>query len=168
MDPREQVSNWPEEMIIGVIAGSFDLLHAGHIIALEEAKQNCDVLYVLLQTDPAIDRPGKNKPVQSMFERWIQLDACKHVDGIIPYDTEKDLENILCTHQFNVRFLDEEYVNKQDEITAPNECEIVYLYRNHSYSSSELRKRIYNAELDSIIPRVAEVLAQPLPRDFGR
>ena len=99
-------------MKIGITCSSFDLFHAGHVKMLEEAKQHCDYLIVALQTDPTIDRPDKNKPIQSVVERWIQVDACKWVDQIIPYTTEQDLEDIFMSFKLDCRIIGDEYESK--------------------------------------------------------
>ena len=130
---------------IGITCSSFDLLHAGHIKMLEEAKQHCDFLICALQTDPTIDRQEKNKPIQSIVERWIQLDAVKYVDQIVPYATEEDLENIFKSFKLDVRIIGEEYKNKP--FTGKHICEkqnikVIYNGRGHDWSSSGLRKRI--------------------------
>ena len=130
---------------IGITCSSFDLLHAGHIKMLEEAKQHCDFLICALQTDPTIDRPEKNQPVQSIVERWVQLDACKYVDQIVPYATEKDLEDIFLSFDIDVRIIGEEY--RENYFTAKDICEtkgieIVYNNRLHDWSSTNLRKRL--------------------------
>lgn len=127
--------------IKGFTCSAFDLLHAGHIAMLEEAKEQCDYLVVGLQTDPTIDRPHKNKPVQSTFERFLQLKGCKYVDEIIPYDTERDLMNLLQIVKPNLRILGDEYKDKAftgKELNIP----IYYNTRMHDYSSTELRNRI--------------------------
>ena len=136
-------------MKVGFTCGSFDLLHAGHILMLAEAKSVCGVLLVGLQTNPRIDRPEKQKPIQSVYERQIQLEACEYVDDIIVYDTERDLENILATLPIDVRILSEEYRNKPitgEEICKKRGIEIYYNKRDHDYSTSELRERIRNAK----------------------
>ena len=130
---------------IGITCSSFDLLHAGHIKLLEEAKQHCDFLICALQTDPTIYRPEKNHPIQSIIERWVQLDACKHVDQIVPYATEKDLEDIFLSFDLDVRIIGEEYREKY--FTAKDICEtkgieIIYNSRLHGWSSTNLRKRL--------------------------
>lgn len=126
---------------IGVTASAFDGLHPGHIIMLEEAKTQCDYLIALLQTNPQIDRPEKNKPFQSVFERWKQLEGCKYVDKIIPYDTEHDLVNILLSIAPDVRILGEEYKDK--DYTGKNlGIPIYYNKRKHDYSTTELRNRL--------------------------
>lgn len=130
---------------IGITCSAFDLLHAGHIKMLEEAKQHCDFLICAIQTDPTIDRPEKNKPIQSIVERWIQLDAVKWVDQIIPYTTEEDLENIFKSFKLDVRIIGEEY--KKKPFTAKHICEtkdieIIYNSRGHGWSSTNLRKRL--------------------------
>ena len=100
-------------MRIGFTCGAFDLLHAGHVVMLEEAKNNCDYLIVGLQSDPTLDRSDKNKPVQSIYERFIQLNGIKYVDEVIPYDREATLVDILNTKPIDVRFVGEEYEEKQ-------------------------------------------------------
>jgi glycerol-3-phosphate cytidylyltransferase len=133
-------------MKIGITFSTFDLLHAGHILMLEEAKQQCDYLIVGLQTDPTIDRPEtKNKPAQSIVERQIQLAAVKYVDEIIVYQTEQDLMDILSIYPINVRFVGEEYRNKDftgKDYCLDNDIELVYNNRKHRYSTTELRKRM--------------------------
>jgi len=125
----------------GFTAGAFDLLHAGHVLMLEEAKTKCDYLIVGLQVDPSMDRPEKNKPVQSVFERYFQLKACRYVDEIIPYDTEKDIYNLLCAIKPDIRIIGEDYRDKS--FTGRDlPIEIYYNSRKHPYSSSELRKRL--------------------------
>ena len=132
-------------MIKGITFSSFDLFHSGHVAMLKEARANCDYLMVGLQTDPTIDRPEKNKPIQSVFERYVQLEGCKYIDEIIPYETEKDLIDILLTYDINKRFIGEEY--RQKDFTGKQLCvdkgiEIYYNKRQHSFSTSGLRKRI--------------------------
>jgi glycerol-3-phosphate cytidylyltransferase len=135
---------------IGITFSTFDLLHAGHIAMLAEVKNHCDYLIAALQTDPTIDRPDtKNKPIQSIVERQITLSACRFVDEIVVYQTEKDLEDILLTLPIDVRILGVEYADK--EFTGKQICinrgiEIVYNGRDHSFSSSSLRKRVAEAE----------------------
>ena len=133
---------------VGITASCFDLFHAGHVLMLQEAKMQCDRLVVALQTDPTIDRPEKNKPVQSIFERWVQVEACKYVDEIIPYATEQDLLNILNSYMWDVRIIGEDYYGK--EFTGSElGIEIYYNTRRHDFSTSELRKRIQNASNSS-------------------
>ena len=135
---------------IGIVFSAFDLLHAGHIAMLSEAKNHCDYLICGLQTDPTIDRPEtKNKPVQSIVERQIQLAACRYVDEVVVYSTEQDLVDLLLILPVDVRILGVEYAEK--EFTGKCECElrgidIVYNGRDHSFSSSSLRKRVYTSE----------------------
>lgn len=135
--------------ITGITFSAFDLLHAGHVRMLEEAKQHCDYLIVGLQTDPTIDRPEKNKPTQSVVERYIQLKGCKFVDEIIPYTTEQDLQDILQALPIDVRILGEEYRNKNftgREYCEKMEIKLVFNKRNHRFSSSGLRKEVYERE----------------------
>lgn len=136
-------------MRTGFTCSCFDLLHAGHVQMLKEAKEHCDWLVVGLQTDPTIDRPEKNSPVQSVTERYIQLSAVKYVDEIIVYATEADLLDCLKSFHLDVRFVGEEY--KDRDFTGKQYCidngiEIYYNGRKHSFSTSDLRKRVYNSE----------------------
>ena len=134
-------------MKIGFTCSTFDLLHAGHVMMLREAKTVCDYLIVGLQTDPAIDRPEKNSPVQTLVERYIQLQAIEYVDEIVPYQTEQDLEDILNMFSINVRILGEEYKNGKftgRAICAKRGIELYYNKRDHRFSSSDLRKRVSN------------------------
>lgn len=132
-------------MKIGFTCSTFDLFHAGHVMMLEEAKKQCDFLIVGLQSDPTIDRPDtKNKPVQGLFERWSQLKACKFVDQIVPYSTEKELRDILLSFPINVRILGEEYKDK--EFTGRDiPMDFYFNARRHSFSTSELRQRVIDA-----------------------
>lgn len=136
---------------IGFTCSTFDLCHAGHIAMLEEAKGQCDYLIVGLQIDPTIDRSTKNKPVESIVERYIRLRGCKYVDEIIPYSTERDLEDILATFPINIRILGEEYKDKDftgRAICAKREIELYYNKRDHGFSSTILRKRVVESEMD--------------------
>jgi len=128
-------------MITGFTCSCFDLLHAGHILMLEEAKLHCDRLVVGLQTDPTLDRPEKNAPIQSVTERYIQLAAVKYVDEIIPYSTEQDLSNLLKALPIDIRIIGEDYRDKDftgKELNIP----LYYNKREHDWSSSALRKKI--------------------------
>src|SRR6056300_118903 len=137
-------------MKVGITFSAFDLLHAGHIGMLREAKANCDYLIVGLQTDPTIDRPTeKNKPVQTLVERYAQLNALKFIDEIVPYQTEEDVIDILELFQVDVRFLGEEY--REKEFTGKDVCrkrgiELHFNKRDHRFSTSGLRKRVAEAE----------------------
>ena len=137
-------------MRIGFTCSTFDLLHAGHIGMLREAKANCDILIVGLQSDPTIDSPDtKNKPIQTMVERYAQLNALKFVDEIVPYQTEQDLIDILELFQLDVRFLGDEY--KEKEFTGKDVCrkrgiELHFNKRDHRFSTTDLRKRVCNNE----------------------
>lgn len=131
-------------MKIGFTCSTFDLFHAGHVMMLKEAKEQCDYLIVGLQTDPTIDRPEKNKPVQGVFERFIQLQACKFVDEVVVYATEKELRDILLSYPIDVRVLGEEYATK--EFTGHDiSMEFHYNKRRHSFSTTELRQRVIDA-----------------------
>lgn len=139
---------------IGIVFSAFDLMHAGHIAMLAEAKNHCDYLIAGLQTDPTIDRPDtKNKPVQTIVERQIQLAATRYVDETVVYQTEKDLEDILLTLPIDVRILGVEY--KDQDFTGKTICErrnidIIYNGRDHSFSSSSLRKRVAESEQNKL------------------
>lgn len=128
----------------GITFSSCDLLHSGHVAMLEEARSQCDYLIVGLQSDPTIDRPQKNKPVQTIFERYVQLKGCKYVDEIIPYDTEQDLVNLLEMVKPDVRFIGEDYIGKPfTGMELP--IKLIYTSRRHNFSTSSLRERIKNA-----------------------
>lgn len=135
---------------IGITFSTFDMLHAGHIAMLSEAKNHCDYLICGLQTDPTIDRPDtKNHPIQSVVERQIQLAACRYVDEVVVYQTEQDLVDLLLILPLDVRVLGVEYQDK--EFSGQHECymrniELVFNSRDHSFSSSSLRKRVAHAE----------------------
>jgi glycerol-3-phosphate cytidylyltransferase len=135
---------------IGITFSTFDLFHAGHIAMLSEAKNHCDYLIVGLQTDPTIDRPdSKNPPIQSILERQIQVSACRFVDEIVVYQTEKDLQDILLTLPIDVRILGVEYENQNftgKDICHDRGIELVFNSRDHSFSSSNLRERVWQAE----------------------
>jgi len=135
---------------VGITFSAFDLLHAGHIKMLEEAKRNCDYLIVGLQTDPTLDRPEKNKPVQTVVERYIQLKGCVFVDEIVPYATEQDLEDILHSFKIDIRFIGDEY--KEKKFTGRDYCEqsgieLFFNQRDHRFSSSDLRKHVAVMEM---------------------
>ena len=137
---------------IGITFSTFDMLHAGHIAMLSEAKNHCDYLIAGLQTDPTIDRPDtKNNPVQSIVERQIQLAACRYVDEVVVYQTEEDLRDLLLILPVDVRVLGVEYEGQH--FSGRDECyqreiEIVFNGRDHSFSSSSLRKRVVQAEIE--------------------
>ena len=140
---------------IGITFSTFDMLHAGHIAMLSEAKNHCDYLICGLQTDPTIDRPDtKNKPIQSIVERQIQLAACRYVDEVVIYQTEQDLIDLLLILPLDVRVLGVEYENT--DFTGKHEClfrgiELVFNGRDHSFSSSSLRKRVAHAETEKLL-----------------
>jgi glycerol-3-phosphate cytidylyltransferase len=135
---------------VGIVFSSFDLFHAGHVAMLAEAKNHCDYLIAALQTDPTIDRPDtKNPPIQSIVERQIQVSTNRNVDEVVVYQTEKDLEDLLLILPVDVRILGVEYADKDftgKEICINRGIEIVYNGRDHSFSSSSLRKRVAEAE----------------------
>jgi glycerol-3-phosphate cytidylyltransferase len=140
-------------MRTGIVASCFDLLHAGHIAMLREAKTQCDYLIAALQTDPTIDRPQKNKPIQTIVERYVQLSAVKYVDEIVCYATEQDLEDILKMFPIDVRILGEEY--KDRDFTGRVICQelgikLHFNKRNHRFSSSDLRKRVVDSQTESV------------------
>lgn len=128
-------------MDIGITAGAFDLFHAGHVLMLKDASNQCDYLIVALQTDPTIDRKEKNKPIQTMYERFIQLDACKYVDEVIPYETEDDLYTLIMNNDIDVRIIGNEYRN-EDFTAREVGIDVYYNARNHRWSTTELRERI--------------------------
>jgi len=139
-------------MTTGVTFSAFDLLHAGHIAMLREAKSQCDHLICGLHVDPQAERPNKNKPVQSIVERYIQLSSVKYVDEIIPYNLEKDLLDILLIYPINIRIIGADYKNADfsgRQLCIDNDIKIYYNTRSHDFSSSGLRKKISELENNS-------------------
>ena len=135
--------------VVGITFSTFDLLHAGHIGMLREAKDHCDYLICGLQVDPSIDRPEKNAPVQTLVERYAQLNAVKFVDEIVPYQSEQDVVDILQLFDLDIRFLGDEY--KEKEFTGKDTCrkrgiQLHFNKRDHRFSSSGLRKRVANRD----------------------
>jgi len=135
---------------VGIVFSSFDLFHAGHVAMLAEAKNHCDYLIAALQTDPTIDRPDtKNPPIQSIVERQIQVSTNRNVDEVVVYQTEKDLADLLLILPVDVRILGVEYQGTEfsgKDVCEKRGIEIVYNGRDHSFSSSSLRKRVAEAE----------------------
>ena len=154
-------------MKIGFNCSSCDLFHAGHVTMMKMEKQLCDYLIVALQVDPTIDRPGvKNKPTQSVYERYVQLQGCKYVDEILVYETEADLLNLIQTQTLHIRFLSEEY--KDRDFTGKQYCidngiELYFHMRRHQYSSTELRNRVYELEKRKREEKVEEKVEQYSP-----
>jgi len=137
------------DKIVGFTCSTFDLLHAGHIAMLREAKEQCDYLICGLQVDPSYDRQEKKKPIQTLVERHTQLSAVKYVDEIIPYATEKDLEDILSMYNIQVRVLGEEYRDKEftgREICKKREIDLYFNTRDHRFSSTDLRERVNSGQ----------------------
>ena len=141
-----------DNFVIGFTCGSMDLLHAGHVLMLREAKECCDYLIVGLHTDPTLDRASKNKPIQDVEERIIQLEGCRYVDNIMTYSTEEDLRNLLIKlsseYPHFVRIIGQDWQGKQfTGYDLP--INVIFNSRTHNYSSSELRRRIYEAEKET-------------------
>lgn len=137
-------------MRTGITFSTFDMLHAGHVLMLAEAKSVCDRLICGLHVDPRIERPEKNSPVQSVVERYVQLSAVKYVDEVIPYNLERDLHDILLSYPIDVRIIGDDYRGKNfsgRDICQNRGIEIFYNSRDHTYSSTDLRARVYHAEL---------------------
>ena len=135
--------------IVGFTAGTMDLCHAGHILMLKEAKKVCDFLIVGLQSDPTIDRPHKSKPIMSVQERKIVLEGIKYVDKVFVYNTEADLIRLIKKIKPDVRIIGADWKGKKitgGELAKELGHKIHYNSRNHQYSSTELKKRIYEAE----------------------
>lgn len=142
-------SKMDKNMRVGITFSAFDLFHAGHVKMLEEAKRQCDYLIVGLQTDPTLDRPEKNKPTQTVVERYIQLKGCKHINEIVPYATEQDLVDILQSFDIDVRIVGDEYIDK--DFTGRKYCEekgieLYFNKREHRFSSTSLRQEVYKRE----------------------
>ena len=132
-------------MRTGFTCSTFDLLHAGHVQMLREAKEQCDYLICALQIDPSIDREEKNAPIQTVVERYTQLKAVGYVDEIITYGTEEDLEDILNMYSIDVRILGDEYRDKEftgKDICRKRSIDLYFNKRDHRFSSSDLRRRI--------------------------
>lgn len=131
----------------GITFGAFDLCHAGHVVMFEECRQYCDYLIVGLHVDPSIERQTKNKPVQSVYERYIQLKAISYIDEIVPYCYEYEIEQMMTTLPICVRFLGEDYRGKVftgQQYCIDNNIEIIYNSRKHKFSTTELRERVKN------------------------
>jgi len=136
-------------MIVGFTCSAFDLLHAGHVAMLREAKSQCDYLICGLQIDPSLDRQEKNTPIQTIVERYTQLQAISYVDEIIPYVTEEDLLDIISMLPIDVRILGDEYRNKEftgKEICQKRGIKLYFNNRDHNFSTSSLRKKVYDRE----------------------
>jgi len=136
-------------MIVGFTCSAFDLLHAGHVAMLREAKSQCDYLICGLQIDPSLDREEKNTPIQTIVERYTQLQAISYVDEIIPYVTEEDLLDIISMLPIDVRILGDEYRNKEftgKEICQKRGIKLYFNNRDHNFSTSSLRKKVYDRE----------------------
>lgn len=139
-------------MKVGFTASTFDLLHAGHISMLRESKTQCDYLIVGLQVDPSVDRSEKNKPVQTLVERYVQLSAVKYVDEIVCYQTESDLIDILSMFQIDIKIMGSEYKDKDftgKDICKKRGIQLYFNNRDHRFSSSDLRKRVNNDTLNT-------------------
>jgi len=137
-------------MKVGMTASTFDLLHAGHVSMLREAKSACDYLICCLQVDPSYDRIEKNSPIQTLVERYTQLAGVKYVDEIIPYSKEEDLEDILSSYPIDVRILGVEYKDKDftgRDICKKRGIELYFNSRDHRFSTTELRKRVCNVPI---------------------
>jgi glycerol-3-phosphate cytidylyltransferase len=143
-------------MVKGFTCGAMDVFHSGHVLMLKECKKACDYLIVGLHTNPRLDRPEKNKPVQSLVERYIQLHGSKYVDEIVPYETESDLVEILKAFDYDVRFVGSDWKDKPfTGYDIPGHLDkVIYNQREHDYSSSGLRKRVYLAERQSTIDQL--------------
>lgn len=140
-------------MKVGITFSAFDLFHAGHVKMLEEAKKQCDYLIVGLQTDPTLDRPEKNKPTQTVVERYIQLKGCKFIDEIVPYATEQDLLDVLQSFDIDVRIVGDEYMDR--DFTGRSYCEekgieLYFNSRDHRFSSSGLRQEVHKREEEKL------------------
>ena len=159
-------------MKIGFNCSSCDLFHAGHVTMLKMEKHMCDHLIVALQVDPTIDRPGiKNKPTQSVYERYVQLQGCKYVDEILVYETENDLLNLIKTQTIHIRFLSEEYKNIDftgKQYCIDNGIEIHFHKREHQYSSTELRNRVYELERQKREEKGIKDIKQYSPEILGK
>jgi len=135
---------------VGFTCSAFDMLHSGHIQMLRDASEQCDYLICGLQTNPSVDRPEKNRPIQTVVERYTQLKAVQYVNEIIPYATEEDLKDILSMYHIDVRILGDEYREKDftgKEICKRRDIALYFNKRDHRFSSSELRRRVSESGL---------------------
>ncbi len=130
----------------GFTCGTFDLFHTGHSLFLKTCKEYCDELVVGIQVDPSVERKDKNKPVQTILERYLEVKSCRFVDEIVVYETEEDLTVILKNFKLDVRFLGSDYLDKKSSITGKDLLPIEYIHRNNNYSSSLLRERVKKAK----------------------
>ena len=145
LDKKRLAEKLGRDPVVGFTCSTFDLFHAGHVVMLQEGKSLCDYLVVGLLTDPTIDRPEtKNKPIQSVMERSLQLAACKYVDEIIPFESEKDLVDLILTINPDIRIVGEEY--KGTDHTGVGLCPIHYNKRRHSFSTTQLRERVLKSQ----------------------
>lgn len=143
-------------MKVGFTASAFDLFHAGHVMMLREAKTQCDYLIAAVQTNPNIDREHKARPIQSITERLIQVQACRYVDEVIVYETEQDLYEILLAFPIDVRIIGEEYKSKKftgDDLDIP----IYYNVRRHNWSTSNLRDQVAKREFERGVNVVKDI-----------
>jgi len=153
MDIFTEIAQLKEKgKVIGFTASTFDLLHAGHVIMFQEAKIQCDYLIVGLLTDPTRDREDKNYPIQTSWERWIQAQAIKAIDRVVPFDTEEDLENMIRILKPDVRFVGEEYKGTPHTGHDIKGVKIIYNKRTHNYGSTQLRNKIYAQECEKHKP----------------
>jgi len=148
-EQEKKVADYNPGPRVGITFSTFDLLHAGHIMVLAEAKRQCDYLICGLQMDPTLDKPEKNQPTQTVVERYIQLRGCKYVDEIVPYSTEQDLEDVLRSFKLDVRIVGDEYQDR--DFTGCQYCEekgiaLYFNSRDHRFSSSGLRKIVVEKE----------------------
>lgn len=153
-DARDVLEPWRVDIarpIVGFACGSFDLLHPGHVLMLEDAAAQCNYLVVGLHIDPSVERPEKHKPVQSVSERAIVLQAIGYVDAVVMYERESDLERILYELKPDVRIIGSDWRGKK--FTAPNAARRIHWHeRDHGWSSSELRRRVFRAEYETMDP----------------
>jgi glycerol-3-phosphate cytidylyltransferase len=134
-----------EKKPVGITFGAFDLCHAGHVVMFADCKQHCDYLIAGLQVDPSLERDSKNRPIQSLYERFIQLQAIKYIDEIIPYTYEHEIIQILMTRDIDVRFVGADYIGKDftgKQFCFDKQIDICFTNRDHPFSTTELRKRI--------------------------
>ena len=148
-DIARKLDKDPQEIKVGFTCSTFDLFHAGHIVMLQEAKSLCDYLIIGLLVDPTVDRPdAKNMPIQSVFERYVQVSSCQFVDEVVPFTTEQELIDMILTIQPDVRIVGEEY--KGTEHTGVGLCPIHYNKRRHSFSTTDLLQRVEKSNKESI------------------
>lgn len=142
-----------EEFKIGFTAGVFDLTHCGHLLMFQYCKKHCDYLIVAIQVDPSKYREGKEAPIETIFERFVRLESCKYVDKVIPYESEEDLESILNTVYYDLRFIGSDHQGRSFTGDSIRKDTHHFNPRDHQYSSTSLKERVVSGRKSSYRPK---------------